>query len=281
MPLTPATHAVHLRDLSVAATGREILRLDELTVPHGEVLSVLGPNGAGKTTLLKCCLGLIRPSRGTVTVLGEQADRLRPAALSRLRRRIGYVPQLLAGRSELPLTVREVVAIGRTGLRGLGRRLHRQDWRVVDAWVERLGLAELSGAGYGELSGGEQRKALIAKAMAQEPEILALDEPTANLDLYWREQIVSLLDALYDQTHVTVLLVCHDLEVIPRSARRALVLADGRVLACGTPRAVLDARTTRTLYGASLCVVERNGRFAAVPLAGPRACQPRTEHSSP
>lgn len=225
----------------------------------------MGPNGAGKTTLLRACLGLATPTGGEVTVLGEDVRRLRGAALARLRRRIGYVPQLLPARSELPLTVREVVAIGRTARAGLFHPLCRADWQVVDQWIERLGLASLAGRAFGQISGGEQRKTIIARAMAQEPELLLLDEPTANLDLGWRERIVETIETLFAQTRITVVLVCHELEVLPPSCRQVVLLDRGRVVASGAPEAVFTTERVSRLYGASLSAVHHEGRHAVVP----------------
>ena len=258
---------IDLRDVRVVAGRRTILAVDALSVAPGEFVAVIGPNGAGKSTLLKAVLGLQRAA-GTVRVLGQAVGDLGPGAVARLRRRIGYVPQVLAGRSELPLTLREVVAIGRTGTAGLGRRLRADDWRRVDDWLARLGLAALGTQAYGDLSGGEQRKGLIAKAMVQDPEILLLDEPTANLDLAWRERIVETLETLFADVHATVVLVCHDLEVIPSCGERLVLLEAGRVTAEGSPADVLVPERVAGLYGLDLEVLHRGGRYTVVPRQG-------------
>jgi len=200
-----------------------------------------------------------------VHVRGQAVYQLGSVSRARLRRRICYVPQILAGRSEMPLTVREVVAIGRTGIAGLLRPLRRNDWQMINQWIERLGLKPLADQRYGDISGGEQRKTLIARAMVQEPELLLLDEPTANLDLGWREQIVATLQHLHQQTHVTVVLVCHELEVIPQACRRLLLLIDGRISASGSPEDVLTSQRVASLYGPSLSVLNNNGRYAVIP----------------
>jgi len=259
------TAAVDISGLRVSARRQEILRLERLSVERGEVFTILGPNGAGKTTLLKCCLGFVPLSGGELVVLGERVGRLSSAGLARLRRRVGYVPQVMAAHSEMPLTVREVVAIGRTGIAGLFRGLGREDWQVVDEWIQRLGLGPLSRRAYGDLSGGEQRKVLIAKAMVQQPEMLVLDEPTANLDLFWREQIVATLEELYEHAGLTVLLVCHELEVIPACSGRLLLLEAGRATARGRPDEVLTTERIESLYGSGLNVVHCGGRHAVVP----------------
>lgn len=257
--------AIEVSELAVHAARRPILEIQRLTVPSGQITAVMGRNGAGKTTLLRACLGFAKPARGTMRVLDCDVPRLAPAPLAQLRRRIGYVPQLLPAHSELPLTVREVVAIGRTGRAGLFRRFAKTDWLAVDDWIQRLGLGNLADRAFGEISGGEQRKTIIARAMAQQPELLILDEPTPNLDLGWRERIVETIQQLHAETAIPVLLVCHELEVLPPACRHVLLLDHGRVLAAGAPAAVFTAQRVAELYGAGLRVVHEHGRHAVLP----------------
>ena len=257
--------AIGIEGLIVQASHRTRLAVNRLSVQRGEFLGVLGPNGAGKTTLLRSCLGMQRHATGDVRILGQPVGRLRFVELARLRRRIGYVPQLLPVRSEMPLTVREVVAIGRTGVAGVFVHLSRQDWRIVEEWIERLGLTPLAQQGYGEISGGEQRKTLIARAMVQQPELLLLDEPTANLDLGWREKIVEIIESLYLSTKVSVLLVCHELEVLPASCRRVAVLRDGKLVADGPPADILTDSLLESMYGPGLSILRHHDRYAVVP----------------
>jgi iron complex transport system ATP-binding protein len=261
--------AIEVHRLVVQRAGRNILQVEDLTVRSGQVVVVLGPNGAGKSTLLKCLLGFITPTGGEVRVLGSRIAPRRGISLSGLRCHVGYVPQVLAAHSETPLTVREVVAIGRTGIAGLFRRLTQNDWNIVDSWLKTLGLADLSRRAYSSLSGGEQRKTLIAKAMVQQPEILMLDEPTANLDLFWREQIVATLQSLYEDSGLTIILVCHELEVIPTCSGRLLLLQDGTIMADGRPENILTCQRVEALYGSRLRLVSAGGRYAAVPAGGP------------
>ena len=258
---------IEIEGLCVRRGRREILRIDSLTVEPGRIVTVLGPNGAGKSTLIKACLGFVRATGGRVAVLGQEVNRLGLSGLGRLRRRVGYVPQILTSRSEMPITVREVVAIGRTGIAGLFHRLGNEDWQIVDRWLERLELDGLASCSYGTLSGGEQRKTLIAAAMVQRPELLLLDEPTANLDLYWREQIVSVLDDLAREQQIPMMLVCHELEVIPVGCRRILLLENGQTSAFGRPEEVLTDESVARLYGQRLRVVHDGGRHATIPVA--------------
>lgn len=262
--------AVEVHRLAVRRSGRSILDVEDFRLQHGEVAAILGPNGAGKSTLLKCLLGLIKPTAGEIWTLGNRVSAHSGLLLSRLRRRIGYVPQVLAAHSETPLTVREVAAIGRTGLAGLFHRLTPHDWEVVDAWLDAMGLADLSRRAYSSLSGGEQRKTLLAKAMVQEPEILMLDEPTANLDLFWREQIVATLQGLHKNSRLTIILVCHELEVLPECVGRLLVLQNGKIAANGRPASIMTQGLLETLYGTGtrLQLMLLNGRYAAVPVGG-------------
>ena len=140
--------------------------------------SMTGPSIASSTSYLEAAARDLLGDH--ITVLGENVGRIRGAALAGLRRRIGYVPQLLPARSELPLTVREVVAIGRTARAGLFHPLSREDWQTMDYWIDRLGLFALADRAFSQISGGEQRKTIIARAMAQQPELLLLDEPNGE-----------------------------------------------------------------------------------------------------
>ncbi len=258
-----------ITSLAVRAHRRTLLEMDALTLGAGEVLTVLGPNGAGKSTLMRVISGLRRPTTGRVLVLGRPIHELGPIGRARLRRRIAYVPQETPMAGQTPLTLREVVAIGRTGIRGLFRPLASADWRIVDDAIERLGLASRRHAAYDALSGGEQRKTMLARALVQQPQMLLLDEPTAHLDLGWRENLVDTLDRLHAETRATMILVCHEPEVIPRCCHRVLLLDAGRIIADGPPSDVLSEARVAALYGCRLRVLHEHGRHAVVP-AGER-----------
>ncbi len=260
--------AIRLEGLGVSMRGREILRVGRMEVGAGEIVGVLGPNGAGKSTLLRVLAGFQRPSAGSVRVLGEDVGRLSYWQMAGFRRRVGYVPQLPASGGELPLTVREVVAIGRTGVRGLFRRLLPEDWKRVDEWIERLGLGEVAGLAYRETSGGQQRKAILARVMVQEPELLLLDEPTAHLDLGAREQIVRAIEDLQGEFALPVVLVCHEVEVLPAGCDRVVILNGGVVEAEGLAEEVLTDERVGGLYGPGFRVLHDAGRHAVLPVSG-------------
>ncbi len=258
---------IAVTDLEVVADRRRILNIRKLHIASSEVIAVLGPNGAGKSTLLRVLLGWRSANHGVVRVLGEDVLRARGLARARLRRRVGYVPQETVVDHASPLTVREVVAIGRTGTAGLFRPLRTRDWNLVDTWLARMELLDLKNARYAELSGGERRKVLLARVMVQEPQLLLLDEPTAFLDLAWRERIVTTLDDLYRQTGVTTLLVCHELEVLPPSCRRVVLLRGGECCRDGTPEEALTDESIEDLYGSRMQVWHGNQRHALLPIA--------------
>lgn len=256
-----------LSNVLVRRSGRTILEIEHLDVPSGAFIGLIGENGAGKTTLLRVCAGLIESRGATVKLDGHDLTRLWPWRKSTLRRHIGYVPQSTQYNAELPFTVREVVAMGRTSVRPLMLPLSRRDHAIVDHWTDALGLSDRRRQTFRSLSGGEQQKVLIARAMAQEPRILMLDEPCANLDFAWRYQISDIVERLHRQTAVTVLLVSHDTSVLPPRCGRLILLQDGRVLADGRAEDVLTGDILRRAYGGRLEAVEIAGRRHIIAVA--------------
>jgi iron complex transport system ATP-binding protein len=256
--------AIDLSSVSVHAGRAPLLEIDRLRLDRGGILGLMGPNGAGKTTALQVMLGMLRPSGGRVEILGRELSHLSGTRRTRLRSRIGHVGQRLPGHSEMPLTVREVVAIGRTARAGLFRSLAREDWQVVDQWIERLGLEHLALRGFGEISGGEQRKTMIARAMAQQPELLLLDEPTANLDLGWREVIVDTIETLLSGRNGRRSRLSRAGSA-PSLRSEIVLLQHGKVAATGSPVEVFDSARVRSLFGPGLEVIHHGGRHATVP----------------
>jgi ABC-type Mn2+/Zn2+ transport system ATPase subunit len=240
--------SLSLRGVQVRRSGRSILDIDRLEISAGTFVGVLGPNGAGKTTLLQVFTSLIRPNRGRVTIDDTDLTRVGPWRRCRFRQRIGYVPQSTQYNAELPFTLREVVAMGRSGVRPLLKSLNREDDAIVDEWIERLGLSDRRDQAFRSLSGGQQQKVLIARAMTQNPEILMLDEPCANLDYLWKQQICQMIEDLYQQTNVTVLMVSHETGVLPNACKRVIVLGRGRLVADGNTHEILSAETFRRAY---------------------------------
>ncbi|HEX2095626.1 MAG TPA: ABC transporter ATP-binding protein, partial [Longimicrobiaceae bacterium] len=213
-----------------------------LEVPEGACTAVLGPNGSGKSTLLRLLLGTLAPSSGTVDFGGRPVAEWSRAELAR---EVGVVPQ--GEETVFPITVRELVAMGRYPHLGPWRREGEADRRAVAEALQRADVADFAARPVGTLSGGERQRARIARALAQEPRALALDEPTAALDVAHEMAIFELLRDL-GRAGVTVLLVTHNLNLAARYADRLVVLDRGRVAAEGTPAEVLTAELVQRVY---------------------------------
>ncbi|MCG5434987.1 metal ABC transporter ATP-binding protein [Micromonospora foliorum] len=206
----------------VGYDGRPVLRDISLTVTAGEVVAILGANGSGKSTLIRAVLGLVPISAGSVTLFDRPLRRFRQWA------RIGYVPQRLGAGGGVPATVREVVASGRLARRGVLRPPGRADRSAVDAALRAVGLADRAGDPVSTLSGGQQQRTLIARALAGQPELLVLDEPTAGVDAASQEAFAGALrDFVADGG--TVLLVAHELGPLRPVISRAVVVHEGRI----------------------------------------------------
>ena len=249
-----------LSGIEVKRRGRTILNIDNLQIPSGAFVGIIGANGAGKTTLLKVCCGLIRPHQGTVKVQDTDLAELSSWGKCNLRKHIGYIPQAAEYNSELPFTVREVVAMGRISAKPLLRRLNEQDHQIVDAWMDKLGLRQLANQTFRSLSGGEQQKALVARAMAQEPTVLMLDEPCANLDFNWKYQLTQIIEKLYHQTNITILMVSHDTSLLPPNCNRIVLLHQGTILADGDFETVLASGSLETAYDCRIEMRSIGGR---------------------
>ena len=199
--------------------SEEVIRLDDVWVKYGDItvleginlsvqnldfLGIIGPNGGGKTTLLKVILGLIKPTRGEVTVLGGTPERR--------RRFIGYVPQIIQFDQEFPVTVLHVVLMGRLGKKGFLGKYSEEDVKVACESLESVEMLEFRNMQVGKLSGGQLQRVLLARALAADPKILLLDEPTASIDEPTKTELYELLKNL--NRKVTVILVSHDIGVI-------------------------------------------------------------------
>jgi ABC-type cobalamin/Fe3+-siderophores transport system ATPase subunit len=244
------------RGLGWHAAGRRILGPLELDVERGESVAIVGPNGAGKTTLLRLLAGLLAPSAGEVRLAGRPL-----ASYSRkgLARRIAYVPQLRPIR--VPLTVEAIVLLGRYP--HLGAFQLAPGARDLEAVAEALRLTEiehLRRRPVEELSGGERQSVYIAAALAQEAEILVLDEPTTHLDPRHEREIAVLLPRLQRQAGRTVLTATHDLNFASLTASRIVALKAGEILAAGRPAELLEPATLAALFEAPFEVVRGGER---------------------
>jgi zinc transport system ATP-binding protein len=221
--------AVELRDASFAyPAGPAVLQRVDLHVRQGEFVAVAGPNGGGKTTLLRLILGLERPTKGEALLFGVPADRFAR------RSALGYLAQRAQLGLDAPATVREVVTAGRLPRAGLWGPLSRNDRELVETAIERVGLADVATRPLAQLSGGQQQRSFIAKALASEPQLLILDEPTAGVDAEAQEALAGLLNRLHGELGVTVLYVSHEFGAVERFVER-IVLVRGGIVFDGPP----------------------------------------------
>jgi manganese/iron transport system ATP-binding protein len=238
----PAAPVLELRDVSVAYTGTAVtgwaLEDVSFSLTPGQRVAVVGPNGAGKSTLFKLVAGTIKATVGSIDVYGHRPDG---------HICIAYVPQRNQIDWQFPVTVEEVVMMGRVGQIGLFRWPSRRDWQLVRHSLERVNALHLADKQIGELSGGQQQRVFIARALAQEAELLLLDEPLSGLDVPSREAIFTILDALRPDG-VTVLLATHDLNLASECFDQVILL-NRRIIAHGRAASVLTPANLLQAYG--------------------------------
>lgn len=217
--MAAARPIVELRNVSVVYPN-EVFALEDITLDvfEGDMVALIGPNGAGKSTLLNVILGLIKPDRGSVRLFGEA---LSPSAL----RCVGYVPQKAhAQDSNFPSTVFETVLMGRVPRTGVLHRLGEKDRRKVEEVLKMLGLYDLRNRRIGQLSGGQSQRVIVAKALAQEPRLLLLDEPTSGVDAQSKKEFYGILERLNREAGISIILSSHDVGVVTKIANRVICL---------------------------------------------------------
>ena len=244
---------LEVKDLAFGFPGRTVGKDVSFGLDAGEVMCVLGPNGGGKTTLFRTLLGLLDPHRGTITLEQKYLSTL---SRGEIARRVGYVPQGHA--AYFAYTVLEFVLMGRTAHVGVFASPSRKDVSVAERALESLGITPLADKPVTEISGGERQLALVARALAQEPRLLVLDEPTASLDFGNQVRVLQKVTALA-RSGIAVLFSSHDPDHAFLCASRALLLAEGRVLEAGAPREVIRADTLERMYRVSVQVVPLPG----------------------
>ncbi|MBE0008630.1 MULTISPECIES: metal ABC transporter ATP-binding protein [unclassified Arthrobacter] len=233
--------ALSVSGLSVSYNEVRALIDVDLTVERARICGLIGVNGSGKSTLFKCLMGLVQPSVGTVALFGKDHRTARRTNL------VAYVPQSEDVDWTFPLSVQDVVLMGRYGRMGPSRRASRADRDAVDEALDRVGLTAQRGRQIGELSGGQKKRAFVARSIAQDAQLLLLDEPFAGVDKSSEATLISLLQELRDEGR-TALISTHDLAGIPELCDEA-VLLHNRVLAHGPPAEVLTHEKLALAFG--------------------------------
>lgn len=264
--------AVRAEDVVLAYGSSVALDRSAFLIPQGKVTAVIGPNGSGKSTLLNAIAGLLEPIAGTIDV---------PARATGTRR-LAYVLQTTKVNDALPITVREVVTMGRYAGSGSLRRLSKEDRQAVATAMERTGITAIAGKHLHELSGGQRQRVFVAQGLAQDHDLLLLDEPLTGIDLPTAQAID---EVIHDELTrgCTVILTTHDLS--EAGVADYVLLLSGRVVAGGTPAEVLTTEHLTAAYGPTLLHVEEGRIFvddpAHVPVSGRHTHRERSIHTEP
>lgn len=245
--------AIQLSGVSAGYQASPVLNNISLVIEPGDFVGVIGPNGCGKSTLLKVILGLIKPASGQVK-LGDMPP-------EKMRRKVGYLPQLTQIDFNFPASVWDVVMMGRFGLRhgflDQIRPISEKDKKVTREALDRVGLADLADRPIGQLSGGQRQRAFIARAIAQEPEVLLLDEPITGVDITSQHALLHLLEEL-NSRGITIISTTHDLNCVASSFNRVVCL-NHKLIAEGPPNQVLTQEILNETYGSHLLVMTERG----------------------
>ena len=222
----------------------------------GEVLALLGPNGSGKSTLLKCINRILKPQVGSILIDGNSTEDYHQQEMAQC---VGYVPQQEA--NNLPTTVFETVMMGRKPY--INFKAGAKDLEITAQIIEELGLADIANRDINQLSGGQQQKVLVARALAQQPEVLLLDEPTSNLDLKHQLEILNLIRA-QTTADISSVIAMHDLSLAARYSDKIIILKDGKIFAAGGLE-VLTPKNLEAVYQVKVSVEDINGKKIIIP----------------
>ncbi len=260
------TPACQFEGVSAGYAANPVLRDLTFTIAAGARVALLGPNGAGKSTLLRVVTGRHPPSAGRARVFGAEAARLPGAARSRL---VAVVPQEL--QTPMAFTVEDLALMGRAALWRPWQGPAADDWRVVERALAYADLSDLRDRPLDALSGGEKQRAVIAMALAQEPRLIVMDEPTTHLDLNHALEILQIVERLNREQGVTVLMTSHDLNLAAAWCPRLILLDHGRIRADGAPAEVLRADVLREVYHCDVRVESdpANGGVLVTPVRRP------------
>ncbi|MCX5871889.1 MAG: ABC transporter ATP-binding protein [Deltaproteobacteria bacterium] len=242
MELVPA---LLIRDLSFSYDGRPVLTDVNLSIPVGDFVSIVGPNGGGKTTLLKLALGLLKPARGEIKLFGEKPEKMRS--------RIGYMPQNMRFDPKFPAKVMDVVLMGRLRKGNPLGPYPKTDKEIAENAMQEVGVDSLRSRPFSSLSGGQKQRVLIARALACQPDLLLLDEPTSNLDLMFESEFYDLLQKLNER--LTIALVSHDFGFVSRVVKTVVCVKQKVVI---HPTTEMTGEIINDIYGSPMRMVRHD-----------------------
>ncbi len=260
-----STHHVTATSLSLAYGHRRVVENVDLAVPDHQIGSIIGPNGSGKSTVLKALSRLMTPERGTVTLDGRSINTMPTREVAQ---KLGLLPQ--SANAPEGITIAELVMRGRYPYHRFGQRWDKADERALSHALEATGLSDISDRPVDGVSGGQRQRAWIALALAQETDVMLLDEPTTFLDIAYQFEVLDLLSDLNAQEGVTIVMVLHDLNLAARYSDWMLAMHDGRRAAFGTPNEVITEQLMHAVFGLHATVELAKGTNTPVVFPSPQ-----------
>lgn len=252
MPVDHTKSIIELNGVSLSYDTTPVLKNITLSIHRGDYLGIIGPNGGGKTSLLRVMLGLVKPAAGSVKLFGSDCLCFKEWS------RLGYVPQKAINFDSLfPATVYEVAAMGRFGKRGLWRHLTSEDKAIITRSLAEVEMLEYKDRLIGNLSSGQQQRVFIARALAGEPEVILLDEPTVGVDIKTQEQFYLLLKRLNQELGLTLVLVSHDIDVVAAEATE-LACINQTLIYHGVPETFVKGDYLEKLYSKNIRQILHN-----------------------
>ena len=243
---------VKIDDLSFNYPGVDVLRDITFDMDKPELVGILGPNGVGKSTLIHCMDRILQPTKGAVLIDDRSVKDINLKELAKI---MGYVPCVSA--EAFPMTVLDTILVGRHPHNDW--RLKKKDFDVVEEAMQIMGISDLALRHFNELSAGQKQKVMLARGLVQEPNVLLLDEPTANLDIKHQYGVSKMLRSISRTKNVLVIMICHDLNIAAKYCDRIMLLSNKTIYAAGTPQEVITAENVKTVYGVDCEVIQTDG----------------------
>ena len=247
---------IEIADLEFSYDSIPVLKNLNFRIDDGETVAIIGPNASGKTTLLKCINGILKPNKGSIVIDGDKLNKMKRNDIAK---KMGHVPQ--AGGGKFPTTVFDTVLMGRRPSGGW--KPGEKDLRKASEVIGKLDLRDIAMRDIGEISGGQHQKVLIARALAQDPEILLLDEPTSSLDLRHQLEVLNIIKEQM-RNGISTVMAIHDLNLAVRFSDKILMLNEGKIFAAGG-KEILTPDSIESVYGVKASVEERSGDLFIIP----------------